>query len=223
MLPVMAREKRPARETVSRGSAFPGNPGSLQDLPGADIRLIERFLNLDEAKGLFEVLVATTSWRQEPIRMFGKEVLQPRLVAWHGDPGAVYTYSGARHEPVPWTPPLEMIRDRLLPITGPFNSVLCNLYRDGLDRMGWHADDEPALGPEPLIASVSLGAARTFLLKHRTRKDLGTIKVVLTSGSLLVMQGLTQRDWKHAVPGTRRPVGPRLNLTFRNVISQVNR
>ncbi len=202
---------------MSPGPAVPGAPGISLDLPEAEIWLFERFLDVDEAQGLLEVLVATTPWCQEPIRMFGREILQPRLIAWHGDPGATYTYSGARHEPAPWTPPLESIRDRLLPITGPFNSVLCNLYRDGRDRMGWHADDEPELGPSPKIASVSLGATRSFLLKHDIRKDLETVRILLASGSLLVMQGPTQRCWKHAVPGTLRPVGPRLNLTFRNV------
>ncbi|MEB3187479.1 MAG: alpha-ketoglutarate-dependent dioxygenase AlkB [bacterium] len=192
-------------------------PGKRLDLPDAEVWLCEGWLARDEAARLFEALVAATAWRQEPIRMFGRTVMQPRLLAWHGDPDATYTYSGVCHEPEPWTPDLSSVRERLLPVAGDFNSVLLNLYRDGRDRMGWHADDERELGPEPVIASVSLGETRRFLLRHRTRRELDTVAIALSAGDLLVMKGATQHRWKHAVPGTAMSVGSRLNLTFRRI------
>ncbi len=149
--------------------------------------------------------------------IFGRPRLVPRLVAWHGDPGATYTYSGTPHEPLPWTPALEQVRRRVQELSGlQFNAVLLNLYRDGRDGMGWHADDEPELGPDPAIASVSLGAVRRFCLRHRRRKGLRT-DLSLPHGSLLLMTGATQGHWVHALPKTAVPVGERINLTFRRV------
>lgn len=155
--------------------------------------------------------------------MYGRPVRVPRLVAWHGDPAAVYTYSGTEHLPRPWTPALERVRRRAEALTGhAFNAVLLNLYRDGRDGMGWHADDEPELGPEPVVASASFGATRRFCLRHRRRRDL-KLDVPLGHGSLLLMHGATQRHWLHAVPKTRQPVGARINLTFRRVRPAVPR
>jgi alkylated DNA repair dioxygenase AlkB len=139
----------------------------------------------------------------------------PRLVAWHGDPGAVYTYSGTAHEPRPWTDDLRSVRERLQRLTGHrYNSVLLNLYRDGRDGMGWHADDEPELGPAPAIASLSLGATRRFRLRHRGQRELGCA-VDLAHGDLLLMAGGTQSAYLHALPKTARLVGERINLTWR--------
>lgn len=151
--------------------------------------------------------------------------MQPRLVAWQGDPGASYTYSGLTLEPAPWSGAVAAIRDLVWEaIEGaapafaagrePFNGVLCNRYRDGSDSMGWHSDDEGELGPEPLIASVSLGAARPFQLR---RKDDKSIKheVLLENGSLLLMAGGTQRHWQHQLPKRKRVGDERVNLTFR--------
>lgn len=158
-------------------------------------------------------------WRQETLVIFGRPVKTPRLTCWIGDPGATYTYSGLANRPLPWTPVLTGLRARLEErLQAPFNSVLLNLYRDGRDSMGWHADDEPELGPEPLIASVSLGATRTFRLRHRTL-GLPSVDLELEHGSLLVMRGTTQRDWHHCVPKRLRVDQPRLNLTFRYVQS----
>jgi alkylated DNA repair dioxygenase AlkB len=127
-------------------------------------------------------------------------------------------YSGTPHQPLPWTPALELVRERVLGLTGcAFNSVLLNLYRDGRDGMGWHSDDEPELGRDPVIASVSLGAPRRFCLRHRRRKDQ-RLDVSLGPGSLLLMAGATQHHWVHAVPKTALPVGPRVNLTFRQIL-----
>lgn len=146
----------------------------------------------------------------------GRQVLQPRLTAWYGD--AAYTYSGVTLEPLPWTPLLAMLRDRLIADVGErFNSVLCNLYRTGADSMGLHADDERELGPNPVIASVSVGATRRLVLRHKRRKAAPVI-LDLTSGSLLVMGPATQTFWRHAVPKDPRVVAPRVNLTFRRIV-----
>jgi alkylated DNA repair dioxygenase AlkB len=171
----------------------------------------------DEASQLFDELIVGIDWRQEEVLIFGQRRPVPRLVAWHGDPGASYTYSGTPHDPLRWTEPLERIRSRLFEVTGSrFNSALLNLYRDGRDGMGWHADDEPELGRDPVIASVSLGAPRRFCFRHRRDRTL-KLDVTLSHGSLLLMSGATQHHWVHAVPKTSLPAGRRLNLTFRNV------
>jgi alkylated DNA repair dioxygenase AlkB len=152
--------------------------------------------------------------------------LQPRLTAWYGDATARYSYSGLDLTPQPWTPALLALRTQVEQATGvTFNSVLLNLYRTGQDSMGWHADDEPELGPEPVIASISLGATRRFRLRPRHSQQLphAPLGLDLPSGSLLVMRGTTQQHWQHAVPKTARPVGPRLNLTFRTIHAQPGR
>ncbi|UPL49219.1 alpha-ketoglutarate-dependent dioxygenase AlkB family protein [Hymenobacter sublimis] len=189
-------------------------------LPAADLLFDPAFLPLAQANALLTELTNTTPWRHETIRLFGREVLQPRLTAWHGDPGAAYQYSGLQLQPQPWSPALRNLRQRVEAAAGAsFNSVLLNLYRTGQDSMGWHADDEPELGPEPVIASVTLGATRTFRLKprHPQHTPHAPLSIPLTSGSLLLMRGPTQQHWLHALPKTTRPVGPRLNLTFRQV------
>lgn len=164
-------------------------------------------------------LVGELPLAPEALVIFGKDVLTPRLVSFHGEPHAAYGYSGKRFLPRPWTPGLEQIREVVHDATGVrFDCVLVNHYRDGHDAMGWHADDEPELGPDAprdvLIASVSLGAPRRFVLRHR-RRTTERRELELGEGSLLVMGGTTQHRWQHAVPRTAKPVGPRMNLTFR--------
>ena len=157
----------------------PPNPSLLSatepltlDLPDADVRWWPRAFAAEEADHLYAALRAGIDWQQEEILIFGQRRRVPRLVAWHGDPDATYTYSGTAHTPLPWTDELLLVRERLQSLTGHrYNSVLLNLYRDGRDGMGWHADDEPELGPQPVIASVSLGATRRFRLRHRHRAD----------------------------------------------------
>lgn len=157
-------------------------------------------------------LVAETDWRSESITLWGKQFLQPRLTAWHGDKR--YTYSGLALDPLPWTALLAEIRAAVETATGRrFNSVLLNYYRNERDSMGMHSDDEAELGPEPAIASVSFGATRTFVLRHKRHKR--TLKCDLSAGSVLLMAGKTQAHWKHGIDKQRAACGKRVNLTFR--------
>ena len=159
-------------------------------------------------------LVDESPWRAETVVVYGKRHLQPRLTAWYGEAG--YTYSGLTLQPLPLTPLLEQLRAAVEHATGRrYNSVLLNYYRDGADSMGMHSDDEPELGPEPVIASLSYGASRTFILRHKRSKR--TVKLDLTDGSLLLMAGTLQAHWQHGINKTAKLVGPRLNLTFRFV------
>jgi alkylated DNA repair dioxygenase AlkB len=186
-------------------------------LPDAELTLWRRFDPGCDAAAMMQRLIETCDWRQERITVYGKPYLQPRLSAWYGD--HAYRYSGIRLAPGPWTPPLLRLRQRVEALTGyRFNSVLLNLYRDGNDAMGMHSDDERELGPRPAIASLSFGATRDFVMRHRYRKDIETLKLPLASGSLLLMGGETQKFWRHGINRTRRPCGARLNLTFRRVI-----
>jgi alkylated DNA repair dioxygenase AlkB len=198
--------------------AVPLNP---LPLPDAEVLLDPHFLPPSVAAALMQELINTIPWRQEPIKLFGKEIMQPRLTAWHGDPTAHYHYSGLSLEPQPWTPALQGLRQQVSAAIGAeFNSVLLNLYRTGQDSMGWHADNEPELGPNPVIASVSLGATRRFRLRPSTGTSAyAPVGLDLPPGSLLVMRGPTQAHWHHALPKTSRAVGARLNLTFRQIIS----
>jgi alkylated DNA repair dioxygenase AlkB len=193
------------------------------DLPDADASLDRAFLAPPEADAHLTTLLATIPWEQTRITLFGKSVPVPRLTAWHGDPGASYRYSGVTVEPRPWTPELLALRQSVAAAAGvAFNSVLLNLYRDERDSVAWHADDEPELGVNPVIASVSLGAARRFQLRHNDTKEVRTLE--LPHGSLLVMAGPTQHRWKHRVPKETSPRGPRVNLTFRVIrLSDSNR
>lgn len=160
-------------------------------------------------------LIAETAWRAETVTVYGKRHLQPRLSAWHGD--KAYRYSGLSLAPLPFTPLLDSLRRAAEDATGQsYNSVLLNYYRDGRDSMGMHSDDEPELGPEPAIASLSFGATRAFILRHKTTKE--SLKLALTDGSLLFMAGRTQACWTHGINKTARPTGARVNLTFRKIV-----
>ena len=187
------------------------------ELPGAELALDPAWLAPAEADALLAGLLAGVPWSVHRIRLFGREVASPRLSCWIGDPEAHYRYSGTDFAPHAWPSALRPLRARLRTELGlDFNSVLANLYRDGRDRMGWHSDDEPELGPAPVIASLSLGAPRRFVLKHRRDPAL-RLALVLPHGSLLLMRGATQRLYRHALPATARPLGARVNLTFRRI------
>ena len=156
-------------------------------------------------------------WEQPLVRVYGRQHPTPRLCCWVADPGCSYRYSGHQSPIHPWTPNLSALRELLHEQLGVrFNSLLLNRYRNGADRMGWHADDEPELGREPLIVSVSLGASRAFQLRRRDDPSVRR-ELHLHHGDVVVMHGLTQALWLHQVPKTSRYVGPRVNLTFRTI------
>ena len=186
------------------------------DLPDADLRIAVEFLAADEADQLFLRLRDEIAWDVHALRIYGRVVESPRRSCWIGDAGASYTYSGSRFVPRPWPSALLALKSRVeLACGSVFNSVLANWYRDGQDAMGWHADDEPELGPEPLIASVSLGAERVMRFRRGRRGVSQAWR--LPSGSLLVMAGATQANYQHAIARTAKPVGGRINLTFRQI------
>ncbi|NAX48765.1 alpha-ketoglutarate-dependent dioxygenase AlkB [Photobacterium halotolerans] len=170
------------------------------------------FFTVSDSDRYFSELRQSLDWQQEAITLYGRRVMQPRLQAWCGE--ASYTYSGLTMQLAPWTPALQQIKAACEQVANTrFNSVLANLYRNGQDSMGWHQDNEPELGPEPVIASVTLGDTRRFLLKHRRTGQ--RIDFQLSHGSLLIMAGQTQVHWVHSVPKTTQPHSERINLTYR--------
>jgi alkylated DNA repair dioxygenase AlkB len=172
--------------------------------------------DLEKRDELFDCLLDDLVWRQHKLLVYGKRTAQPRLTAWYGDAGCDYSFSGIELSTLPWTPLLLQVRDTCQGLAGTeFNSVLANLYRSGSDGVSWHSDNEPELGQEPIIASVSLGQVRTFQMAHRFTDE--RVSIDLPPGSVLVMSGLSQSHWKHQVPKTRRAVGSRINLTFRRI------
>ena len=183
------------------------------------LSLVKHFLPPQDAHNYFQLLLNHIDWRQEHYTIYGKSVTAPRLVAWYGDPKAAYTYSGVTHVPLPWSSPLKRLKSKIEILTNEsFNSVLLNLYRNGQDSMGWHADQEKELGINPCIASLSLGEERLFKLRHNDSNQ--SIDINLPSGSLLIMAGELQHYWKHSVPKTKKLKSARINLTFRKILPQ---
>jgi alkylated DNA repair dioxygenase AlkB len=187
------------------------------DLPDAELHYRPQFFPKPTADRLLQELMEKIEWTQNKIRFYGKESLVPRLEAWYGDPGKSYAYSGIQMNPKPWTKELVEIKEAIEKEAGvSFNSVLINYYRDGKDRVAWHSDDEKELGHNPIIGSVSLGAERKFKLRHKKYKENGLkTEIMLQHGSFLLMKGPTQHHWMHEIPRTAKPIGPRINLTFR--------
>ncbi len=176
------------------------------------------FFSKKDSDSLLNNLLTNINWKQEPIKIFGKPVMQPRLTAWYGDMGKVYSYSGITMQPLPWTNSLQYIKTAVEKKTGTvFNSALLNCYRDGKDSMGWHRDNEKELGINPTIASVSFGAPRIFKLRFYTNKTVSR-SIELSHGSLLLMKGPTQHYWEHQVAKTAKPVDARINITFRYIL-----
>lgn len=184
------------------------------DLPNAEISYIPGFVNAATANDYLQLFLKTLDWQQHYIRIFGKTIPQPRLTALYAENEKTYSYSNLQLTPTTFTPKLQTLQVLLSGYTGiHFTHCLANLYRDGSDSMGWHADDEPELGKNPVIASLSFGGKRNFQLKHKSR-DM-KYQLELEHGSLLLMAGTTQEYWKHQLPKTSKPVPPRVNLTFR--------
>lgn len=186
-------------------------------LEHGELKLIRGFLAPAECPLYYQQLLAETPWMQDTIRIQGKSIPIPRLQAWYGDAGHFYTYSGITLAPVGWTDTLNQLRERIFESTGQrYNSLLLNQYRNERDSVSWHSDDEPELGLNPVIASLSLGCARRFELKPK-KSGRNKISLTLESGDLLIMGGELQTHWQHQVPKENTPCGPRLNLTFRNI------
>ncbi len=183
-----------------------------------ELYLFQAFYLQPESDSLFAELQSSLAWQEEDIFIFGKWVKVPRLMCWYGDADSRYRYSGVTHEPKPWNSVLQSVREDLEQYCRcQFNSVLANFYRNGNDSMGRHADDEKELGPNPLIASLSLGDERVFRLHHKKRNE--TLDIRLGHGDLLVMAGSLQHHWQHSIPKTRQYKGPRINLTFRKIFT----
>ena len=183
-----------------------------------DIILDESFLNLSETNNLYERCLNDISWQSSKIKMFGKKINIPRLECWYGDNGCEYTYSGKSLKRFEFPSFLLDLRKRIeKKANTTFNSVLANLYRDGQDSMGFHADDEKELGNNPVIASISLGENRPIIFQNKKTKE--KMAFDQPSGSLLIMQGQTQAHWKHAINKSKKINKPRINLTFRNIIT----
>ena len=181
------------------------------------IRVQEGFFDTTESNKLLQTLIETLPWESMKIRMFGREVVIPRLQCWIGDDGCEYSYSGNQLYRQPWTSEILMIKKKIVEKTNlEFNSVLVNYYRDGQDSMGWHADDEKELGTNPTIAALSFGGERDLVFKNILSKE--TLAVSQLHGALIVIDGKTQRYWQHSIKKTKKFISPRINLTFRNII-----
>jgi len=191
---------------------------NLLTIPDAEIFLFEGAESPLFGTSLFDQLVNELPWRTETITLFGKTYMQPRMLEFFGDPGVCYTYSKKLYNALEWTPLLRELRTIAEDIAGEsLNCVLANLYRNERDSMGMHADNEPELGKHPTIVSMSFGATRTFVLQHKTKKNIPRIRIPLISESILVMKGQTQEHWLHGIEKKTRTLGPRINLTFRHI------
>ncbi len=175
------------------------------------------WLSQSQAEHYFQLFYDELNWQTETLMMAGKPVQSPRKVAWYGDDGAVYRYSGARYTALPWHPALKQLKHQLSEaFEAPINSVLTNLYRDGRDSVGWHADSEKELGRQPVIFSLSLGASRFFDYRRQDQHNLKH-RIELHAGTLLIMHGDFQQYWQHQVPKQLKIEEPRINLTFRYI------
>ena len=185
------------------------------------IRIEEDFFNSVDSKKLLKKFISKLPWESMIIKMFGKDTKIPRLQCWIGDEGCEYRYSGKQLNRQIWSQDLIMIRKKIYEeLNIDFNSVLANYYRDGKDSMGWHSDDEKELGPNPTIASISFGSERDLVFRNKISKE--TLAIPQTNGSLILIDGETQKNWQHSIKKTQKLIGPRINLTFRNIIIKDN-
>ena len=185
-------------------------------MPDGEVAIYRNFFNKVESDQIFQELLSKIKWRQDKMKLYGKEFELPRLTAWYGDDGKSYTFSRIPMNPDAWTHTLLSVKSRIEEVTqAKFNSVLLNLYRTERDGVSWHSDDEPELGKNPMIASVSFGETRRFQLRHKLDKSLDKVEITLTHGSLLIMKGSTQHFWQHQIPKSAKSLRERINLTFR--------
>jgi len=174
-------------------------------------------INRDLAYQYYQTLLDNIEWRHDESFIFGKHFVTKRKVAWYADKPFPYRYSGATKIALPWTETLQKIKTKIEEVSGEtYNSCLLNLYHTGEEGMGWHSDGETELKKQGAIASVTLGAERKFAFKHKETKE--THSVILQNGSLLVMKGTCQENWKHRLPPTKKVKMPRVNLTFRTIV-----
>lgn len=187
-------------------------------LPDGELEYTPGYFAAHESDLLLRNLLQHTPWTTRSLKIYGREQLMPRLLAWCADPGIEYAYSGGVSPHNQWTPTLLVIKQKLERDTHKvFNGVLLNYYRDGNDSMGWHSDAEPSLGKQPFIAALSFGADRVFELKHKYKKDRPKLRLLLEHGSLLIMKGDLQHYWKHQLPKDKTLQHARINLTFRYI------
>jgi alkylated DNA repair dioxygenase AlkB len=192
---------------------------SLIKADNLSVEYIENFFDFDQSQLYMKHLTNDIKWKREKIRMWGREIITKKRIAWYADEGKSYTYSGSTFHPDQWNELLLEIKKHVEQyIKFQFNSVLLNEYPNGKVGMGWHSDDERELGIDPIIASLSFGANRDFIFKHKTDKSFENIKIHLKSGSLLLMLGSTQHHWKHSLPKRLKVREPRINLTFRKIL-----
>ena len=192
---------------------------SLIKADNLSVQYIENFFDFDQSQLYMKHLTNDIKWKRERIRMWGREIITKKRIAWYADEGKSYTYSGSTFHPDQWNELLLEIKKHVEQyIRFQFNSVLLNEYPNGKVGMGWHSDDERELGIDPIIASLSFGANRDFIFKHKTDKRFENIKIHLKSGSLLLMLGSTQHHWKHSLPKRLKVREPRINLTFRKIL-----
>ena len=185
------------------------------------IRIEQVFFTSAESNALLESFISKLPWESMTIKMFGRDTKIPRLQCWIGDEGCEYRYSGKQLNRQIWNQDLRMIRKKIYKeLKVDFNSVLANYYRDGKDSMGWHSDDEKELGPNPTIASISFGSERDLVFRSKISKK--TLAIPQTNGCLILIDGETQKNWQHSIKKTQKIIGPRINLTFRNIIHKNN-
>jgi alkylated DNA repair dioxygenase AlkB len=189
------------------------------NLPNAELIYIPNFFTEQEANSYLKIIESDTNWQHDDITVFGKTYKQPRLTALFGDSNQPYGYSNIVMHPEAFTTTLQTIKNKVESFSKfKFNTLLVNLYRDGNDSNGWHADNEKELGKNPVIASLSFGEVRPFHFKHKTIKEQRH-KLNLEHGSLLLMKGEMQQRWLHQIAKTKKLVQPRINLTFRKLIN----
>lgn len=196
----------------------PTSPNWQPDLPDAQLRYYQNYISEEDADHYYKTLLETIPWQQDDVKIFGKVYVQPRLTSLHSNSLSTYSYSGLTLKPRPMTEALSYLLNQIQKVSHhDFNCVLLNLYRDGADSNGWHADNEKELGKYPQIASISFGAERFFHFKHRNIKEK-RYRMELHHGSLLLMEGTMQEHWLHQIPKTKKSLEPRINLTFRKII-----
>ncbi len=191
--------------------------GQSKGLPPELLDYRPGVFSADESACLMKKLISEMPWQQKLVKMYDKKILTPRLTVWVGDPGTDYSFSGEKHNPLPWTEDLLMIKNRIEPLAGiTFNSVLLNYYRDGNDSVAWHSDNESVLGENPVVVSVTFGQVRSFDIRNK-KDHAQKYAVKLEDGSYLLMKGDLQKYWEHRIAKSTKPMNERLNLTFRIV------